>query len=160
MKTIEWVEGALLLALGLIGIVEGLRLAGNVDPDAITDILGPGYYILSLGFILIITSIGYVLSCSISNDNVEKKELGREHIKSKASKTVFYMVFVLIAYLCLINILGYFIPTIFFLFLEFKLVGVKTWKKNFILSVLITLVFYLIFIKYCRMVFPTGIVFG
>lgn len=159
MKTIEWVEGAVLLAIGLIGIVEGLRLAGNVDPDAITDILGPGYYILALGLILTITGTGYVLSCLSRSSSVGKKKSERDLDISTANRTVPYMVFVLIAYLTLINIIGYFISTIIFLFLEFKLVGVKSWKRNIILSAVVALTFYIIFIKYCRMVFPSGIIF-
>jgi branched-subunit amino acid transport protein AzlD len=159
MKMITWIEGITLLATGFIGVGEGLRLAKKIDPDAITDVLGPGYYIFFLGLILIIIGVTYL---SVNYKNIfykEKKSLYRQIKEKKAISTVFYMILVLIIYFISIYIAGYLVPTLIFFFLEFRVAGLKSWKRNILLTLVVTAVFYLIFIKYCRMVFPHGLFF-
>ncbi len=158
-RTIIWIEGITLLVTGFIAVAEGLRLTKKIDPDAVTDVLGPGYYILFLGLILIIIGITY-LSANYKNVFRQKKESLYTRPKGKkASRTVFYMILVFIIYLTSIHIAGYIVPTLIFFFLEFRLAGVKSWKRNIILTLVITAVFYLIFIRYCRIVFPQGLFF-
>jgi hypothetical protein len=156
---IIWIEGITVLATGFIAVAEGLRLVKKIDPDAVTDVLGPGYYILFLGLILIIIGVIY-LSVNYKNIFYKKKESLYRRIKEKKGiSTVFYMTLVLVFYLTSIHIAGYLVPTLIFFLLEFRLAGVKSWKRNIILTLVITVVFYLIFIRYCRIVFPQGLFF-
>jgi len=159
MKMIIWIEGITLLATGFIAVAEGLRLIKKIDLDAITDVLGPGYYILFLGLILIIIGVTYL---SINYKKLfykEKESFYRRTKEKKAISTVFYMILVLIIYFISIHIAGYLVPTLIFFFLEFRVAGLKSWKRNIILTLVITAVFYLIFIRYCRIVFPQGVFF-
>ena len=159
MKMTTWIEGITLLATGFISVGEGLRLVQKIDPDAITDVLGPGYYIFFLGLILMITGVTYF---SVNYKKIfykEKESLDRRTKEKTAISTVFYMVLVLIIYLISIHIAGYLVPTLIFFFLEFRVAGVKSWKRNILLTLVVTAVFYLIFIQYCRMVFPHGLFF-
>jgi hypothetical protein len=158
-KMIVWIEGITLLVTGFIAVAEGLRLTKKIDPDAVTDVLGPGYYIFFLGLILVIIGVTY-LSVNYKNIFYRKKEsLHRRTNGKKASRTVFYMILVFVIYLTFIHIAGYIFPTLIFFFLEFRLAGVNSWKRNIMLTLLITAVFYLIFIRYCRIVFPQGLFF-
>lgn len=159
MNMTVWIEGMVLLGTGIISLAEGLRLTRKIDPDAISDVLGPGYYIFFLGLILMITGITYLFINYRKFLNMKKGALGRETGKKRVNMIVFYMVVVLIIYLTFINIAGYLVPTLIFFFLEFRLAGVKSWKGNLILTSFVTAVFYIIFIQYCRLVFPHGIVF-
>ena len=159
MKMTIWIEGMILLGAGLIALVDGLRLIHKIDPDAIRDILGPGYYIFSLGLILMITGITYFFINYKKIINMQKEVLDKGTEKQKINLIVFYMVVVLIFYLIFINIAGYLVPTLIFFSLEFRLAGVKSWKGNILLTSVVTAVFYLIFIQYCRMVFPHGLIF-
>jgi hypothetical protein len=160
MKMMGWIEGVVLLVIGLISLVEGLRLISRIDLHAITDVLGPGYYIFSLGLILMVTGIAYFATRYRNIFKTKKDGLNSEVGIQKINKVVFYMIAVFIIYIILIDIFGYVVPTFFFFLLEFKLAGVKSWKINVILTLLVTSVFYLIFIQYCRIVFPHGLVFA
>jgi len=157
MKMTVWIEGMVLLGTGIISLAEGLRLTRKIDPDAISDVLGPGYYIFSLGLILMITGITYLFINYRKFLNMEKGASGGETGKQRINRVVIYMIVVLIMYLTLINIAGYLLPTLIFFFLEFRLAGVKSWKRNLILTTVVTGVFYFVFIQYCRLVFPHGI---
>jgi hypothetical protein len=156
---IIWIEGITLIATGIIAVAEGLRLTKKVDPDAVTDILGPGYYIFFLGLILAIIGVTY-LTVHYKEAFYKRKGSLYGRIKEKRGiSTVFYMTLVFVFYLISIHIAGYLVPTLIFFFLEFRLAGVKSWKRNIILTLVITAVFYLIFIRYCRIVFPQGVFF-
>jgi hypothetical protein len=159
LKMTVWIEGMVLLGAGIISLAEGLRLTRKIDPDAISDVLGPGYYIFFLGLILMITGITYLFINYRKILNMKKEALGRETGNQRINMVVIYMVVVFILYLTLINIAGYLVPTLIFFFLEFRLAGVKSWKRDLILTSVVTGVFYFVFIQYCRLVFPHGIVF-
>ena len=153
----NWIEGLVLLVIGLIGLVEGLRLIDRIDPDAITDVLGPGYYIFSLGLILMVTGIAYFLSSYRNIFKLKRNGLNREMEIQKINKAVFYMIGVFLIYIILIAMFGYLGPSFFFFLLEFRLAGVKSWKRNVLLTLIVTAVFYFVFVQYCRIVFPHGV---
>jgi amino acid transporter len=157
MKMMEWIEGMVLLAIGLISLVEGLRLISRIDPHAITDVLGPGYYVFSLGMILIVTGIAYILTSYRNIFKMKRNGLNREMEIQKINKAVFYMIVVFLIYIILIDMFGYLGPSFFFFLLEFKLAGVKSWKSNVLLTLVVTGVFYFVFVQYCRIVFPHGV---
>lgn len=159
MKMTVWMEGMVLLGTGIMSIAEGLRLARKIDPDAISDVLGPGYYIVFLGLILITTGMTYGIIHCRDILHMEKGGSPVEVKEQKGKRIVFPMVIVLILYLILINIAGYLVPTLLFFFLEFRLAGVESWKRNVLLTLAVTAVFYLIFIQYCHLVFPRGLFF-
>lgn len=153
----NWIEGLVLLVIGLIGLVEGLRLIDRIDPDAITDVLGPGYYIFSLGLILMVTGIAYFLTSYRNIFKLKRNGLNREMEIQKINKAVFYMIGVFLIYIILIDMFGYLGPSFFFFLLEFRLAGVKSWKRNVLLTLIVTAVFYFVFVQYCRIVFPHGV---
>jgi hypothetical protein len=157
MKMTVWIEGIVLLGTGIISLAEGLRLTQKIDPDAIADVLGPGYYIFSLGLLLMITGITYLLINYRKFLNMKKEASGGETEKQRMNRVVIYMVAVFIIYLTLINMAGYLVPTLIFFFLEFRLAGVKSWKRNLILTSVVAGIFYVVFIQYCRLIFPHGI---
>jgi hypothetical protein len=159
MKMQGWIEGGVLLGIGLIGLAEGLRLTQNIDPDAITDVLGPGYYIFFLGLILMIAGITHLFLHDRKTVSMKQEASDRETGKQKVNLIVLYMAVVLVIYLVAINIAGYLVATPIFFLLEFRLAGVKSWNRNVILTLALTAAFYLIFINYCRMVFPPGVFF-
>jgi len=156
---IIWIEGITLIAAGIIAVAEGLRLTQKIDPDAVTDILGPGYYIFFLGVILAIIGVTYLTVNYKEAFYKREGSLSRRIKGKKGISTVFYMTLVFVFYLISIHIAGYLVPTLIFFFLEFRLAGVKSWKRNIILTLAVTAVFYLIFIRYCRIVFPQGVFF-
>ena len=157
MKRILLIEGILLLFIGLVSMREALLSIIYKNPQTLYDPLGPGFYILllsgammTIGFIHLFINYRKVLS-------IEKLAVSNE--LGKRVKRVISMIVVFAIYIFLINIVGYLVATIFFFILEFRIVGIKSWATIVILSLVITAVYYVVFIRYCNIVFPKGIFF-
>lgn len=157
MKIKVLIEGILLLVIGFICLAESLRLINRLDPKKISDVLGPGYYIFSLGLLLLIIGMIYLFIHYREALRMEKGSLTQELTIQKINMKVVYMILVFVIYIILIHIVGYFVSTVLFFFLEFRLAGVRSWKSNMILTLIVTGVFYFVFIHYCQIVFPRGI---
>jgi len=159
VKTRFRIEGVVVLMIGLVGLVEGLRLVNKVDPDAISDVLGPGYYILFLGLVLAAAGMVHFLRIPGRRFDAKSESSRPEGDVQKTTRVVFYMIATLLVYIVLIYLFGYPGPTFLFFLIEFRLAGVKSWKMNILATTLVTVAFYLIFVQYCRMVFPEGFFF-
>jgi putative tricarboxylic transport membrane protein len=158
MNKTPLVEGLVFVAVGVIALIEGLRIAGEVNPTAVIDLLGPADYIIFASIGLIVTGLLYIVT------NYRKivggVKLGAEPKEEKQvwmSKIVFLMVLVFGAYIYLIHILGYLLSTFIFLFLEFRLAGVKSWFVSGVVSAPMAAALYFLFLKFAGMVFPRGL---
>jgi len=152
-------EGIVVLMIGLVGLVEGLRLVNKVDPDAISDVLGPGYYILFLGLVLAGAGVFHVFRIPGKRFDAKDESSRQESDVPKTTWIVSYMIATLVVYIVLIYLFGYPGPTFLFFLIEFRLAGVKSWKLNILATTIVTAAFYLVFVQYCRMVFPEGFFF-
>ena len=148
------IEGILIIIFGLISIAEGLRLVIDKDPYALYDPLGPGSYILVLGVSLIILGIVHIVINYRKLPKMESVEIGKG-MKIQMLSTII----VLAIYIYLIGIVGYLIATLVFFLSEFRVVGIKSWRNNSILTSILTVTYYAVFIEFCGMVFPRGILF-
>jgi hypothetical protein len=63
----------------------------------------------------------------------------------------------LVSYVALLDVVGYVLSTCAFLLLEFRLVGVKAWGTNVLLSVGLAASYYIVFVKYFGVAFPKGV---
>jgi len=59
----------------------------------------------------------------------------------------------------LIGIIGYLLATIVFFFLEFRVEGFRSWVSVVIMSLVLSGLFYLVFVRLCHMVLPAGVIF-
>jgi len=150
MRKTVLLEGIFLLIIGFGSCIEALRLTIYKDPRTLYDPVGPGPYLLVLSLCLIATGSYHIYA--------HRKERGlgmkipREHrIRLLA------IVGVIALYIFSLHFLGYLIPTIIFFLLEFRIAGVKSWKLNIIISIIVSVCYDLVFIQYCSMVFPRGI---
>lgn len=147
-------EGILLFVICFMGLAEGFRLILYKEPNVLYDIIGPGFYILSLGIALMIACVIHII---VNYKKYPARETGGADKKMQIQ--AISMIAVCVIYLLLINILGYLMATIVFFVLEFRIAGVKSWRTNFILTLLLSTSYYVIFIKYLNVVFPRGILF-
>ena len=148
------IEGILLSVIGIVSFIEGLRLILYKDPVILYDALGPGDYILILGLVLIGVAVVHVIV------NYRKPIMGKVQTVSKEMRTrMISIVVVIMIYTFLIDIVGYLGATIFFFLTEFRVIGIKSWRLNIILSIVLTGVYYIVFVQYGDMVFPRGILF-
>jgi hypothetical protein len=157
MKIKELIEGLLILFISFICLAESLRLIRGLDPKKISDVLGPGYYIFSLGVFLMMIGLTYLFMHYREALRMKKGSSTQELTLRKMNMKVVHMVLVFVIYILLTHTVGYFASTLLFFFLEFRLAGVRSWKSNVLLTSIVTVVFYLVFIHYCQIVFPRGI---
>lgn len=154
MKRKALIEGILLLAISVAGMVEGRRLIVHKNPNTLYDMLGPGLYIVLFSAAMMITGVVHLIVNYRNPLSAEKIVISKEMRIRMMS-----MVAVLAVYTFLIDIVGYLIATPIFFLLEFRTVGVKSWLTNAILTVACTAGYYIVFVEYCNITFPPGIFF-
>jgi putative tricarboxylic transport membrane protein len=148
------IEGILVLVLALVAMIEGLRLILNKDPLVLYDPLGPGFYILVLGLGLMVLSVVHFVA-----NHQRSPGKGRVAASKEMRVKLFGAIGILALYILLVHFVGYLVATAVFFFLELKVSGVKSWRNNVILTLMFTIVYYVVFVKFCGMLFPKGIFF-
>jgi putative tricarboxylic transport membrane protein len=154
MKTFH-VELSILMVVGMLSIIEGIRLV-MAEKLQLYDVLGPGFYNIGMGSVLILVGVIYFLS--------QRKSFSASPIKTASSSEyrmkMASMVGVLAAYILLLDFLGYFISSLLFFILINRIVGFQTWRSNLPVSLAMAIVFYVVFVKWLNMIFPQGIWIG
>jgi hypothetical protein len=156
MKVSTLIEGIIFLVMGLIGVIEGVRVIRRIDPDSIRDVLGPGYYVIILGIILMAVGLVHIVH-NWRLQGFPKARSGDAGSTRMSNPTPLYMIAVFAVYAVFINLFGFLIASLVFFFLEFRIAGVRSIKKDFSLAVGVTAAFYVIFVQYCNLVFPVGL---
>jgi putative tricarboxylic transport membrane protein len=101
------------------------------------------------------TGIAYIIAHLIKLPSIERKEEVNKEMRFR----LYGSFVVCVLYLILINTLGYLVASFIFFILEFRILGIKSWPFNVLLSAFISVAYYFVFIKYCSMVFPRGLLF-
>lgn len=158
MKRAVVIESCALLVVGIIGLVGGIQSYIRSDARTLSSAMGPGVYILVLSTALILTALAYAY-IGLKRSPVARKASADEPRGPWTSKIVVMVFGVFAAYAYLIQWIGYLPSTVLFLLAEFRLLGVRSWRQNLLLTALVTAVFYIVFIKYGEMVFPHGSLF-
>jgi putative tricarboxylic transport membrane protein len=148
------IEGILLLAVSIVGMLEGYRLIFHKNPNTQYDVMGPGLYIVLFSIAMMATGIVHL----IVNYGKPLNE-GKIVINKETRRRMVSMVAVLAIYTFLLDFVGYLMATVVFFLLEFRTVGVRSWLTNVILTVACTVVLYIVFVEYCNITFPRGMFF-
>ena len=154
MKTFL-VELSILMVVGMLSIIEGIRLV-IAEKLQLYDVLGPGFYNIGMGSVLILVGVIYFISQRRSFSASPKKTASSSEYRMKMAS----MVSVLAAYILLLDFLGYFISSLLFFILINRIVGFQTWRSNLPVSLAMAIVFYVVFAKWLNMIFPQGIWIG
>jgi len=149
------IEGALIVVVSLVGMAEGLRLIIYKDPYILYDPLGPGLYIIAISIGLLAIAVVHLFGHSKKLPSMERVPVDRK-FRIRMISTVA----VCALYIFLITIIGYLLATILFFFLVFRIEGIKSWPFNVVLSLVLSVLYYLVFVQYCRMVLPRGFFFN
>ena len=154
MRITTLIEGVILLVLGLVALAGGLRLIIYKDPHLLYDPMGPGPYIAAIGVGLMTIGVVYLVRNyrkSPTMDDVPVDRKTRIRIMSTIATCALYVF--------LIHIVGYLLATIIFFFLEFRIEGIKSWLSVVVLSLVLSALYYFIFVQWAGLVFPRGIFF-
>lgn len=149
------VEGTILIGIGAVSLVEAIRLILQRDAITIHEMIGPDIYVLLLGIGLLATGLLYIWT------NYKKLPPGKNtswswaQIDAKLAGTFLLTS----AYVYSIGTLGYFVSSLLFLIAAFKCSGVASWRVTLLLSAAIASGYYILFVEYCEVIFPKGILF-
>jgi len=148
-----WIEGFILVAISLVSLAESLRLISYEDPQLVTDLLGPGYYLLLMSIGMLVTGVVHIYH------HRKERSMTKEETSKEMRIRLMGSFVACVIYLILINTIGYSTATFVFFVLMFRIVGIRSWPYNFVLSAFLSVVFYFVFVKFCNMIFPRGILF-
>jgi putative tricarboxylic transport membrane protein len=158
MKTLL-IEVLVLVVVGALSIIEGIRLV-LAEKLQMYDVLGPGYYNVGMGAILILMGLVYFVSQRKKYVIAEKKSADRDPVKDKEYKRMMVgMIVVMIAYIFLLDLIGYLFSSFVFFLLINRIAGFRSWRTNLGVTVLMTVSYYLIFVTWLGMIFPRGLLF-
>lgn len=150
------IEATILVGLGLISIIEGLRLGSRLRQPGFYDVVGPDRYAIGIGALLVISGIIYFLSQlrrrTVTNEPIAER--GNEE-KGMLFKVI-GIVGILVLYAVLMPIVGYLLASIIFFLLVFKIFGVRSWRSNIIYSVVITAIYQVVFGNFLGVILPQG----
>lgn len=156
MKRRELIEGIVILCMGFMTLIEGIRLTIVKDVHSVEDIVGPGRYLIFLSLFMITIAAIYFISqyrsARIGSIDVKK-------VESKVLKTL-SIILVLIIYIVLLYLIGYLWSTLIFFILMHRVMGFKSWILNIVVSAVITLFMHGLFVTFLGMIFPHGVLFS
>lgn len=148
------IEGMLFLGIGAVGLFEGCRLTLEKESHLTYDVLGPGGFVFIISLLIMITGVVHLMSQRRESRSVEKATEDKE-----MRIRVLSMIGVFAIYNVLTQYVGYFVGSIVFFLLEFRIVGIKSWSSNAILTLALTAAYYVIFVYFAGIPLPRTILF-
>lgn len=155
MKTIKIqliIEILILWAIGIVSMYEGLRLIIYKDPYVLYDALGPGSFILVVSIAFIIAGAVHLVVNYNKSETVRIAKVADRKMRIQAISTMVNCGM----YAFLVGRVGYLTATFVFFFVQFRVVGIKSWVRNIRLTLALTAVYYVLFVKLCGLIFPRG----
>ena len=150
--TINLVTSIITIAVGLTYMI----IAFNFPDATIGRPMEPKIFPIMLGIVLTILGLALLIEELIKNS--KNKDANKETIKlsfGNNGKKIAITIINAIAYAILFNILGYVISTIIFLEIELLIFGgLKSWKVSTIVSVLFSVIAFLIFNTFLGLYLP------
>jgi hypothetical protein len=143
------IETLALWCIGVVGTIEASRLILFKNPNVLYDTLGPGWFILLVSVALMIVGVCHFFT------NREKSDAKPTGV-SEAIIPVLCTILACSGYIFLIGIVGYIVASVIFFFVQFWIFGIRAWKINIGLSLLLTAAYYLLFVEFCSLIFPRG----
>ena len=139
------IENILLLALAIVGIYEGARLAKVAL--LFDDPVGPGWYLFFLSALLLLCAVALVVR------QVRRKTAslgGLSVLKGPAGQSLLLLLFYALA----ASYAGYLISSVIFFVLAQRIFGERSWPRSAVLGLVITGSFYLVFSCFAGVPFP------
>jgi hypothetical protein len=139
-------EGLILTVIGIVGVIEGIRL-NRISAEA-EEAFGPGWYLLFLSLILILCGIAYLAS------TIRKKEQPKTGAAISWKGPASFCILAMICYSALIPYIGYFLATAAFVFAATRLFGEKSWLLSTLLAGISAAIFWGVFIYLAQIPMP------
>ncbi len=121
-------------------------------PEGTGGVLGPGFFPILLGILLIALSTLQLI-------NTRKDKDASSFFQNEASRRVLLSCLIVIAYLGGIAVFGFLIATPLFMFGLMWSFSVRSWRTLVTVSIATTAILYFVFLKFLSVSLPTGIFF-
>jgi hypothetical protein len=141
-------EGLVLMIIGIVGVVDGLRLNGRSEEAG--DAFGPGWYLIILSLILIFC--GFIYLASTFKGRVQKTEAAAEAFSWKGPAS--FAIAAMILSCALLPYIGYFISTAAFILACTRIFGEQSWVKSILIAGISGAVFWGVFVYLAQMPMP------
>jgi hypothetical protein len=146
------IEGGALLIAGLVGMGDGLRLVYFKNAHSVEDLTGPGRYLFLISLFLALNGAIYLWAqyrqSAVSGQVVEKSNDSRRKVAT--------ILLILAVYIFFVDKVGYLVSTSMFFVVLLKSIGQESWLRAIFISIMMTVVFYIVFIRMAGMIFPRG----
>ncbi|MEM2126331.1 MAG: tripartite tricarboxylate transporter TctB family protein [Candidatus Methanosuratincola sp.] len=146
------IESSVVGAIGLGSILQGAWLVLWKDPHVLYDPLGPGSYAIVVGIGLTVCGFLLLLYGETSSNELGRSSPGRLRMVVLLASSV--------GYLLILPALGYFISTVLFFVFALRSQGTKSWSRLWLLSVILSVLLYVVFVRLCNMVLPKDALLG
>ena len=150
------IDSIAFIGTGILCLIEGYRLHVTADPRMLSQELQPGFYVLLLGGILLVTGLVYLvrhLRAPPHDDAVSTPE------QKAARAFVVGSIFAALAgYAILIATIGYFIGSVIFFIAILAIFKVKL-VPAVAISLVLAGVYYAVFVLYLDIIFPHALLF-
>jgi hypothetical protein len=145
------IEGSIPLIIGSASILEGFRLTLYKIPGVLYDRTGPGIFGILVGVGLL--AIGVV--------HIARDEKGPATTAglSVMNRKVLGIIGVCIMYVLLIYLAGYPLASLAFFVLTCRISGVSSWRSSLVIAASLTIIYFTIFVTFCNLMFPQGLIF-
>jgi putative tricarboxylic transport membrane protein len=147
-------EGVILLVMGLTGVVQGIYLILRPDPFALYDRIGPGRSLIFISLVLMGAVIVHMI-CYRQTLHDEARTANWKGVTGRFGRATGLIA----AYILLIDFVSLLPATLVFLVFTFKFMGVKSWLRSSILSIVLSISIYLLFVRALHMELPGGVFF-
>ncbi len=144
---VHLIEGAVLIALAVVGIVDGYRELGHMTLQH--EVISPGAYVIVVGAGLLLVSSGFL----IADWKRAKTDPEITRLVPGRGITVWG---IFVGYVLLVPLLGYALGSFVFFVAVFYLLGMRPWLRTVLVSVAFTAVFYLVFVRLANIWMPSG----
>jgi putative tricarboxylic transport membrane protein len=143
------IGGIVLLFFGLVTTLLSLRMPIGTFRNA-----GTGMFPLILGILLMFLSALFLLRLFLKTLAMREKSSAGEMFGSSKQLILFFGTMVLVT--LLFNRLGYPLSSFLLIFVLLRILGVKRWSVNILLSCGTALVCYLLFVHWLKIPLPKG----
>ncbi len=151
------IDAIAFIGTGILCLVEGYRLHVTADPRMLSQELQPGFYVLLLGGILLVTGLVYLARHlrAPPHDDVVVTTPEQQAARAFVVGSIFAA---LAGYAILIATIGYFVGSVIFFLAILAIFKVKP-IPAVAFSVVLAAVYYAVFVLYLDIIFPHALLF-
>jgi hypothetical protein len=150
------IDSIAFIGVGILCLFEGYRLHVTADPRLLAQELQPGFYVLILGVILLVTGLVYLVR--------HLRAAPPEHVATTSEQRTAgaFVVGAIIAavagYAIVIATIGYFVGSLLFFIAMLAIFKVKP-LLTVAIGLVLASVFYAVFVLYLDIIFPHALLF-